>query len=340
MDVTSTTTTHSRRAAGGPLARERIGEILGRWQPVEVRLAQGFPECRGLGREQLEDLYQETVIALLSRPYASETHLRNALRQGIRHRALNVHRDIRRRGQIIAEHAPSMHRVAEAAAAGTAPESELLRAEDRGLVLEFLGELDPFERQVFELSADGLRYRAIARRLGVDVNEARRTARAVERKRVEFRLRHELDWDPHVRARRRALALAPLPLIGCGLTAARRWLFGTGGTAKAAAVAAGAAVLVAGGIEGTDPSRHGPQPRHGNRIAAPHGEPRRPPALRRTARAGSFSGSRLAEGRSPLARSSRRAVPRVESSDGGPPALRGAGGSAVREFGIESDGGG
>ena len=47
-----------------------------------------FPECRGLSTEQLEDIYQETALALLRRPYDSEEHLRNALRTGLKHRAL------------------------------------------------------------------------------------------------------------------------------------------------------------------------------------------------------------------------------------------------------------
>jgi hypothetical protein len=74
----------------------------------EPRIARAFAECRGLTTEQLEDLYQETAVAMLRRPYGSEEHLRNALRHGIKHRALNMHRDTRRRAQILAQSAPSM----------------------------------------------------------------------------------------------------------------------------------------------------------------------------------------------------------------------------------------
>jgi RNA polymerase sigma factor (sigma-70 family) len=245
MDVNSTSTTRPGPRSAGLFTTRRVGEILGAWQAAEVRIARGFPECRGLSSEQLEDLYQETVIALLARPYASETHLRNALRQGIRRRALNVHRDARRRGQILAEHAPAIHRAAESAAARDSPENLAMLGEDRTLVLEFLAGLDPFERQVFELTAEGLRYRAIAKRLGVDVNETRRASRAIERKRAEFRLGHDVRKQD-VRRRPQPLLLAPLPLLAGGVSAARRWLLGTGLSAKAAAAAAATAIIVTG----------------------------------------------------------------------------------------------
>src|SRR5450759_1757780 len=69
--------------AGG--ATDWAGVLLGEWQQVELRIARAFAECRGLSTEQLEDLYQETVLALLPRRYESEEHLRNALRAGLKH---------------------------------------------------------------------------------------------------------------------------------------------------------------------------------------------------------------------------------------------------------------
>ena len=138
---------------------------------------------------QLEDLYQDTALALLSRSYASEEHLRNALRHGIRHRALNMHRDQRRRREILAEHAPAMHRQAQAAQ--TRPEDAALAAQDRLIAKEFLADLDPLERHVFALTAEGLRYRAIATALRIPVNEARTAARACERKRARFQLLYD-----------------------------------------------------------------------------------------------------------------------------------------------------
>jgi RNA polymerase sigma factor (sigma-70 family) len=135
---------------------EWVGELLGEWQPTELRIARGFAECRGLGTEQLEDLYQDTALALLTRPYGSEEHLRNALRHGIKHRALNLHRDTRRRSQILAEHAPSMQRIAESRESHTGPDEAALSEQDRLIVKEFLTELDELEQRVFWLIAEGM----------------------------------------------------------------------------------------------------------------------------------------------------------------------------------------
>lgn len=178
-----------RRTAGDAAAW--VGELLGEWQPREIRIARSFPECRGLAGEQLEDLYQETALALLRRPYASEEHLRNALRTGIKHRALNLHRDERRHSEILARSAPGMHLLAEAHAGREAPESVALMQMDRLVVEEFLTELSAGEREVFGLLAEGMRYRAIAPVLGIEVNEARNVTRAIERKRQRFQLLYD-----------------------------------------------------------------------------------------------------------------------------------------------------
>ena len=79
--------------------------------------------------------------------------MRNALRHGVPRRALNAHRDQRRRCEILAEHAPAIHRAAENSQSG--PEDSALAAQDRLIAKEFLAELDPVERQVFALSAEG-----------------------------------------------------------------------------------------------------------------------------------------------------------------------------------------
>ena len=68
-----------RSTAERPPSRARVGEALGEWQAAEVAAAWRYPQCRGLSDAQLEDLYQETVLALLNRPFFSEEHLRNAL---------------------------------------------------------------------------------------------------------------------------------------------------------------------------------------------------------------------------------------------------------------------
>jgi RNA polymerase sigma factor (sigma-70 family) len=189
MDVNTKESTLTTDRPGTAFGFDRLAQLLGGWQAAELRAARGFPECRGLSAAQLEDLYQDTALALLSRSYASEEHLRNALRHGIRRRALNMHRDQRRRREILAEHAPTMHR--EAQAAQTRPEDAALAAQDRLIAKEFLAELEPLERQVFALSAEGLCYRAIATTLRIPVNQARTAARASEHKRARFQLLYE-----------------------------------------------------------------------------------------------------------------------------------------------------
>jgi DNA-directed RNA polymerase specialized sigma24 family protein len=168
-----------------------IGQVLGEWQAQEVRAARNFPECRGLNTEQLEDIYQETTEALLRRPYQSEEHLRNALRMGLKHRALNLHRDERRRGQILARSAPGMYLMAEAREGQNAPEIAALGHQDRLIVSEFLTELTEVEQRVFGWLVEGLQYRAIASIEGIEVNVARNASRACERKRERFQLLYD-----------------------------------------------------------------------------------------------------------------------------------------------------
>lgn len=175
----------------GLLSGERVGRALGEWQARELALARSFGECRGLAHEQLEDIYQETTLVLLGRSFASEEHLRHALRWGIKHRALHLHRDERRRGQILAQRAPEMQLAAQGREHEQTPERAALLDDDRLIVGEFLAELSELERRVFWLSAEGLRYRAIAPIISVSVNEARKASRACERKRERFQLLYD-----------------------------------------------------------------------------------------------------------------------------------------------------
>jgi DNA-directed RNA polymerase specialized sigma24 family protein len=148
-------------------------------------------ECRGLSKEQLEDIYQETTLALYSRPYDSEEHLRNALRDGMKKRALRLHRDEHRHGQIRARSAPGLRLMAETREEQTAPEPAVLAKEDRLIALEFKTELDEDEQRVFAWLVEGLQYRAVASVLNIPVNEARNTARSCERKRERFQLLYD-----------------------------------------------------------------------------------------------------------------------------------------------------
>jgi RNA polymerase sigma factor (sigma-70 family) len=170
-----------------PLSGEAIGKILAQSRRGELRLARGFRECRGLSPEQLEDIYQDTVLALLQREHRGEEHLIGALRLGIKQRALKAHRDIRRRREILQEHAPGMERDAQARAGDAEPEHEAILGADRATVQAFLAQLTGLERAMFcACAVHGLGYRAAAQVFGVDVRAARRAARAVERKREGY----------------------------------------------------------------------------------------------------------------------------------------------------------
>ena len=182
---------HRLPGRAAALCGEPVGVALGAWQAGELRLARSFAECRGLAHEQLEDLYQETALVLLARSFHSEEHLRHALRWGIKHRALHLHRDQRRRGEILNQHAPELRLAAERRESHRAPELAALLEDDRLIVTEFLAELSALERHVFWLMAEGMRYRAIAPLLAVSVNEARKAARACEAKRERFQLLYD-----------------------------------------------------------------------------------------------------------------------------------------------------
>ena len=168
-----------------------IGEVLGELQAQELRIARGFAECRGLSTEQLEDIYQETSLALLRRPYQSEEHLLYALRRGIKQRALNSHRNERTRRRKLAEHAPGMQLVAEAAADEQWPETAAITKQDRLIAAEFIAELTKDERRVFGGLVEGMQYRAIAAAQGIALNEARNASRSIERKRERFQLLYD-----------------------------------------------------------------------------------------------------------------------------------------------------
>jgi len=142
-----------------------------------------------LSAEQLEDIYQETAVALLGGRYQNEEHLRNALRKGVRNRALNYHRDQRRREEILVENGPVVPAIE--LEGHDAPERAALVREDRLIVAEFLTELTALEQRVFWLLAEGMKYRAIASVLAVEVNQARNAARSCERKREQFQILYD-----------------------------------------------------------------------------------------------------------------------------------------------------
>ena len=163
-------------------------DLFGEWQKEEVSAAERYPECGGLTPEQLEEIYQETVIALLDRHYDNEDHARHALRRGLKDRALNFHRDERRRQEILdtamSLDPPNGH-------GDDSTERAVLVREDRLVVAEFLTELTSIEQKVFWLQAEGMKYRSIAKALSVEINTARNAARSCERKREHFQLLYD-----------------------------------------------------------------------------------------------------------------------------------------------------
>ena len=170
---------------------ERVGRILEEVRERELRIARSLPECRGLRADQLEDLFQETVLALLQRPYGDKEHLLRALRMGIKHRALRLHRDERLHDQILVRNVPSFQLMAREQASRSEPEAAVLAREDRLVATEFTAELTEDEKRVFAWLAEGLQYRAIARVLDMPVNEARKAARSCARKSERFELLYQ-----------------------------------------------------------------------------------------------------------------------------------------------------
>jgi RNA polymerase sigma factor (sigma-70 family) len=180
-----------RAGASRALSFEQTGQALGEWQRRELRVARGYRECWGMSAEQLEDLYQDTVLALLGRRYANEEHLRNALRTGLKHRALNLRRNECRRWEILNDHAAEIRAFTQARDPRSEPEHTTLIHQDRLIAIEFLAELTELERRVFSLSAEGMRYPTIALVLGIAPSRARKAARAFERKRERFQLLYD-----------------------------------------------------------------------------------------------------------------------------------------------------
>jgi DNA-directed RNA polymerase specialized sigma24 family protein len=175
--------------SGPGLSAERVGELLGRWQRAELRIARGFGECRGLATPELEDIYQDTVVVLLKRRYANELHLRNALREELKYGSLHFHEREGRRAEIRSETMPSIHAL-ELESQDETERAALIR-QDRLVVIEFFAELTPLEQSVFWLLAEGMKYRQIAKVLNLEGKDARKAERSCEKKRERFQILYE-----------------------------------------------------------------------------------------------------------------------------------------------------
>lgn len=164
-------------AAAG-LSEEQVHEVLCRTRAHELRLARGFKECRDMAPEQIEDLYQDTILALLRRPHRNAEHVLCALRIGIKQRANKAHRDERRRLEILRENAAGIERVAQAKQDDDGPERRALISEQRQAALLVLEQMGGLERRVFvAYVVYGLGYAAIAELYGLSAGDVRQAVR-------------------------------------------------------------------------------------------------------------------------------------------------------------------
>jgi RNA polymerase sigma factor (sigma-70 family) len=163
-----------------------VPTLLARWRSRELRVAHSFKECNRATPAELEDLLDNTTLALLDKHYDTEEHLRAALRRGIKMRALRLHRDRVAHHNTLEKAAHAQHADQDTRAWEQDPHHTLIAQEDDLLIREFLAELTPTERNVFTLVAEGRSWRAIATHLGLPENQARNTVRACERKRARF----------------------------------------------------------------------------------------------------------------------------------------------------------
>ena len=170
---------------GGSIALEEVAQLLGRWQRRELLRARTFRECSGLEWQDLEDIYQDTVLALIEREFESQRHLLNALHHGMRQRALRAHEKRHRRERIFTETLPGAEELT-VASEFDGPEQRVLAEQDRLIVGEFLTELSSLEQKVFKLLSEGHAWRAASDALGINRDEGRRVSRACERKREQF----------------------------------------------------------------------------------------------------------------------------------------------------------
>jgi DNA-directed RNA polymerase specialized sigma24 family protein len=168
----------------GGLDVSRVAELLDAWRTGELeRFTQ---EWRTLSYAELEDLYSETTIPLLARPYRNEGKLRIALREGMQYRALTAYNAALRHREIIAESEQGMSALLSARSAEETPEKLALARQDELLLNELVRELTPFQRQVFEYASRGQKYKKIATTLGVPAAQARSATRACQSKGKTF----------------------------------------------------------------------------------------------------------------------------------------------------------
>lgn len=162
--------------------------LLARWRTRELWTARQFRACGGASLADVEELYDETITALVERDdsYESEEHLRGALHRGIKMRAMRLHRDRQLHSRTLTHAAPAIDAAGHEQAWRSSPERSLIAREDDAIIGEFIAELTDLERRVFALVANGRSWRAIATALRMPEPAARKLTRACERKRERF----------------------------------------------------------------------------------------------------------------------------------------------------------
>jgi RNA polymerase sigma factor (sigma-70 family) len=169
---------------GLPHRRLDAAKLLMQWRDTEITAAQR--RYRRLSIEEVQEVYDETVEALLDRLHEDEGHLVRALMIGLRMRCLNKLRDRKRYERRVERMAPAIYEQAEDRSWESDPERALLAAEDNVVISECVAGLTARERQVFALKANGFAFRGIGDALGIDRKVARKLERAVDRKRDVF----------------------------------------------------------------------------------------------------------------------------------------------------------
>ncbi len=160
--------------------------LFAKLRSSELRIARTFKECAGHGVAEIEELFDDTATALLLRDLKSEDHLRNALRLGIKLRALKLHRDRARHSRILEQALSAMRSDREMEAWREDPERALVAYEDKALAAEFFVQLTKPQRKVFALIAEDRSRDAIATRLKINLNTARNEMRLCEHERELF----------------------------------------------------------------------------------------------------------------------------------------------------------
>lgn len=145
--------------------RQRAVELYGALRPS----LHGYLGALGMSRDQAEDVIQETFLRFLrySWPESAEENQRGWVFRVAHNLSMDVHRFERRWCMKTGDETRTVRR--QRVDPGPSPEEQFLLEERCRRIQNALAELIPKHRQCVLLRAAGLRYREIARILGVSV---------------------------------------------------------------------------------------------------------------------------------------------------------------------------